>query len=79
MVLMSRRKRKQNKKRLLTESKWSVTVVERGDEAWAEKEMIGWKQIRPTSKADGGEGRAEEQTEMVREAEAPPTAIQTLD
>ena len=27
--------------------------------------MIGWKQIRPTSKADGGEGRAEEQTEMV--------------
>ena len=41
--------------------------------------MIGWKQIRPTSKADGGKGRAEQQTEMAREAEAPPTAIQTLD
>ena len=33
MVLMSRGKRKQNKKRLLTESKWGVTVVERGDDA----------------------------------------------
>ena len=66
----------EKKNRLLTESKWSMTVVEKEDDAWAENEMM---QICPASKADGREGGAEEGTKTVTEAEAPHAALQKLN